>query len=159
MGKRQQAAEADRESSTRLSLTMLLGQLDRQASRSLEKVISERGLTVDQWRALEMLADGQGHAMSQLAATLVVPGATMTKIMDKLVDAAYVYRVVDDTDRRRVLAFLSDKGKNLYSDLEAEVSTLEQVFVSSLTDSSDLFVALLSQLSEEHLNSARRGRA
>jgi len=122
----------------------------------LESVLSQHGLTVDQWRALDLLADGKGHPMSELAATLVVPGATLTKIMDKLVDFSYVYRLVDDEDRRRVLAFMSDKGAAVHAELTAAISALEDEFLACLADS-DSFVAMVSQLSED-LTGDRRGR-
>ena len=39
-------------------LARLLGQAERQLARRLEPVLSEHGLTVDQWRVLDLLVDG-----------------------------------------------------------------------------------------------------
>ena len=96
-------------------LGRLLAQAERLVSRRIEAALAEHGLTADQWRVLDLLADGEGHAMSEIVAAIVVPGPTLTKIVDRLVDAAAVYRLVDVRDRRRVLAFLSESGKALHS--------------------------------------------
>lgn len=102
-------------------LNRLLGQVERQVTRRLEPVLASAGLSIDQWRVLDLLIDGRGVPMSEIAATIVVPGPTLTKIVDKLVDLALVYRLVDDRDRRRVLAFVSDKGRVLHARVQPEV--------------------------------------
>lgn len=129
-------------------LGRLLGQVERQVSRLVEGALAGHGLTVDQWRVIDVLADGQGHPMSELAATIVVPGPTLTKIVDKLVDAALVYRLVDDRDRRRVLAFLSEKGRKLHSSLAPKVGATEAEAVGDLGDDALVLLELLSRLTD-----------
>ena len=76
-------------------LGRLLAQAERLLARRMEAALAEHGLTVDQWRVLDLLSDGEGHAMSEIVAAIVVPGPTLTKIVDRLVDAAAVYRLVE----------------------------------------------------------------
>lgn len=127
-------------------LIRILGQVERQIARAVEAAVGGDGLTVDQWRVLDILADGEGHPMSEIAGTIVVPGPTLTKIVDKLVDAALVYRLVDDRDRRRVLAFLSDKGRNLHTDLAPKVADTETSAISVLGDEGTVLMDLLLRL-------------
>lgn len=128
-------------------LGRLLGQVDRQTARLVETTaLAGRGLSIDQWRALDILSDGDGHPMSELISAIVVPGATLTKIMDKLVDAALVYRLVDDRDRRRVLAFLSDKGREIHAELAPRVAEAEAEAIESLGQDGSVFVELLAHL-------------
>ncbi|WP_214365844.1 MarR family winged helix-turn-helix transcriptional regulator [Pseudonocardia sp. H11422] len=115
-------------------------------SRQLEGVLSHDGLSLDQWRVVDLLADGQGRPMTEIAGQIVVPGPTLTKIVDRLVDAALVYRLVDDSDRRRVLVFLSDHGRRLHDRLAAEVTHVEAEILSVLGAESERVLALLAQL-------------
>jgi DNA-binding MarR family transcriptional regulator len=129
-------------------LGRLLSQVERQLSRLVERALLGHGLNVDQWGVIDVLADGHGHSMSELAAAISVPGPTLTKIVDKLVDAALVYRLVDDRDRRRVLAFLSDKGMKLHSTLAPQVGAAEAEAVAVLGDDGVLLLELLTRFRE-----------
>lgn len=148
MGTSQQPAPVRAQVQRQPSLSRLLGQIDRQVARRLDAILAGRGLTVDQWRALDILADGEGHVMSEIAATLVVPGATLTKIMDKLVDAALMYRLVDDRDRRRVLAFISDKGNKLHADIKPRVADAEAESIAHLGEDRQILLELLTRLAQ-----------
>jgi len=77
------------------ALSRLIGRVERHVSRRLEGVLAEDGLSLDQWRVLDVLADRRGHPMSEIAGHIMVPGPTLTKIVDRLVDTATVYRLVD----------------------------------------------------------------
>ncbi|MEU6698639.1 MarR family winged helix-turn-helix transcriptional regulator [Pseudonocardia sp. NPDC046786] len=138
-------------------MSRLLGQVERQIARLLEGTLSSEGLTVDQWRTLDLLADGEGHPMSELAGSLVVPGPTLTKIMDKLVDATLVYRLVDDRDRRRVLAFLSEEGRSLHTAIEPRVAAVEAEAVAGLGADALVLTDLLARLAEQNAPAGARG--
>ena len=125
--------ERDRE----LSFGHVLSHVERQVARRLEAAL-----------AGDLLSDGEGHPMSEIAATIVVPGPTLTKLIDKLVDAAVVYRLVDARDRRRVLAFLSDSGRVVYDRLAPAVGTTEARALDALGADGSLLLALLSRLGE-----------
>lgn len=129
-------------------LGRLLGQVERQVARLVEKTLASHNLTVDQWRVLDVLADDEGHTMSDIMSAIVVPGPTLTKIVDKLVDAALVYRLVDDNDRRRVVAFLSDKGRRVHADLEPKVAETEAEVLNDLGGDGPVLLELLTQLAQ-----------
>lgn len=127
-------------------LGRMLGQVERQVARQVEKALAGHDLTVDQWRILDILADGEGHPMTDLAGAIVVPGPTLTKIVDKLVDAALVYRLVDERDRRRVLAFVSDKGRKAHELVAPKVAATEAEVVAGLGEDGPVLVDLLTRL-------------
>lgn len=129
-----------------MTLGHVLGHVDRQVARRTEGVLAGDGLTVDQWRVLHLLADGQGHPMSEIATTIVVPGPTLTKLIDKLVESATVYRLVDARDRRRVLAFLSDSGRDLHARLLPAVSAAEVEALAVLGPDAPQLLDLLARL-------------
>lgn len=127
-------------------LNRVLAQAERQVARQLEPVLAEDQLTVDRWRVLDLLADGDGHAMFEIATAIAVPGPSLTKIVDRLVDAALVYRLVDDRDRRRVLAFASAHGIDAHARLAPRVAEIEHAILASLGEDADHFRQLLSRL-------------
>jgi DNA-binding MarR family transcriptional regulator len=131
-----------------LPLGRVLGQVERRLSRLVEASLAGAGLTVDQWRVLDLLADAEGHPMSEIAGAIVVPGPTVTKIVDKLVDAAVVYRLVDGRDRRRVLAFISDDGAALHQRLAPVVNRVESEALEVLGVDAPVLLRLLAQLAE-----------
>jgi len=130
-------------------LGRLLAQAGRLVSRLTEAVLASATLTVDQWRVLDLLADRAGHSMSEIAGAVVVPGPTLTKIVDRLVDAALVYRLVDDRDRRRVLVFISDDGRALHQRLEPSVAEVEAQALGVLGTHGPLMLELLTRLAED----------
>lgn len=146
MAKARQAAERRASSLTQPPLSRVLGQVERHVARLVEKALADHGMTLDQWRVLDVLADGEGHPMTEIAAAVVVPGPTLTKIADNLVDRALVYRLVDERDRRRVLAFLSDKGREVHATVEPKVRATEADALSGLDDRGPVLLELLARL-------------
>ena len=137
-------------------LGRVLGQVERQVTRRVEKTLAAERLTVDQWRVLDVLADRDGQTMTELAVAIVVPGPTLTKILDKLVDAALLYRLVDERDRRRVLAYLSEKGKEVHANLAPKVAATEAEALTSIGGDRSLLVELLAQLARSYDESLSR---
>jgi DNA-binding MarR family transcriptional regulator len=136
------------EQRVRAPLGRMLAQVERQVARMLEARLREDGLTPDQWRVLDLLADGAGHPMTEIATAIVRPPATLTKIIDKLVNTAVVYRLVDERDRRRVLAFISDTGRELHERLAPLVSTAELDAVAVFGSDAPVLLDLLGRLAD-----------
>ncbi|HWM04280.1 MAG TPA: MarR family transcriptional regulator [Actinophytocola sp.] len=134
---------------TTAPLVRLLGQVERRVSRQLEATLAEERLTVDQWRVLDLLSEGPGRTMSYIAAATGVPGPTLTKIVDRLIDAAAVYRLVDPRDRRRVLAFISDDGRLLHDRLAPRVTRTEADALSALGEDAPTMIRLLVRLAAD----------
>jgi MarR family transcriptional regulator, organic hydroperoxide resistance regulator len=134
-----------------VSLTAVLAHLERRLSRRLDSVLTSDGLTVDQWRVLEFLSDGEGRPMSSIGAQISVPGATLTKLVDRLVDAALVYRVVGEVDRRRVLVFVAERGREVYERLRPEVAQVEREFLSPVDGEAANTMELLNRLAKPTL--------
>ena len=101
------------------SLVDLLTVLQRQAIRGLSAALAEDGASVDQWRVLRALADGENHTMGGLADALQIAPASLTRVMDGLADASLVYRRQPTADRRRVTVHLARQGRSRLDRLEA----------------------------------------
>lgn len=106
-------------------LADLVGRAAHRMARGIEQELAAAGLNIDQWRVLDLLADGAGHPMSEIADHAMVPAPTLTKIVDRLTDSAMVYRRADVADRRRVLVLLSEHGRAVYDGLAPGVAAAE----------------------------------
>jgi DNA-binding MarR family transcriptional regulator len=130
-----------------LALGRLLHRLDRAVTARIEAALAG-AVTVDQWRVLDLLADGEGHPMHVIAAHVGVPAPTLTKIVDRLVDAALVHRRVDEADRRRVLVLLTDAGRALHERLAGSVADTEREVVAALGENAATVRDLLQRLAD-----------
>jgi DNA-binding MarR family transcriptional regulator len=91
-------------------LISLLAHTQRLMSRRLTAILDDEGCPPDAWRVLTLLADGDGHPMTEIADFAFLPPATLTKLVDHLVEHNLVYRRVDPVDRRRIRAYLTTRG-------------------------------------------------
>jgi DNA-binding MarR family transcriptional regulator len=100
-------------------LAYLLAQANREINRQLEARLRDEGVPVEQWRILKVLSDGKGHSMGELADEVLLNHPTLTKMIDRMVSDALVYRVQAPDDRRKVLMYISERGKGLTQRLNA----------------------------------------
>ncbi|WP_225858974.1 MarR family winged helix-turn-helix transcriptional regulator [Streptomyces albicerus] len=101
----------------------LLARAERLAARRLQAALEEHDCSLDAWRVLSLLSDGAGHPMTAVAEAAFLPPATLTKLVDHLVDQNLVYRRVDPLDRRRILAHLTPRGETYWRRVDREVRT------------------------------------
>jgi long-chain acyl-CoA synthetase len=98
-----------------------LGRAAARLARHLEKALSHSDLSLPQYRVLIMLGDGSAVA-SALASKLAVSPPSVTAIVDGLVARGLVNRQTDGGDRRRVTHALTDKGRRMLSEADAETN-------------------------------------
>lgn len=91
-----------------------IGYLIARANRMLEEDLARRlqpgGIAIEQFRVLKALEQGQPLAMGELAATVLVEPATLTKIIDRMAAESLVFRMPDSKDRRKVKVALAPAG-------------------------------------------------
>ncbi|OKJ15636.1 MarR family winged helix-turn-helix transcriptional regulator [Kitasatospora sp. CB01950] len=100
-------------------LVELVALAHRRLTSGLAAALAEEDCTVDQWRVMRALADGEGRAMGELAQALLIPQASLSRLVDALADAGLAYRRQDDHDRRRITAHLSRQGSTRLARLDA----------------------------------------
>lgn len=132
---------------TRTSVAAALGRAAHEVARQIEDAVRPpQGPGLDAWRVLDLLADGAGHPMSEIATHAMVPAPTLTKIVDRLVERGLVYRRQDDADRRRVLVLLAERGRELHASLAPAVRAIEDDVRSLLGPDADVVLAALDRL-------------
>jgi DNA-binding MarR family transcriptional regulator len=121
---------------TDFSLSLLLSQAEHGFQQLFNSTLTAHDLNPEQWRVLAVLGRSDGLPMSDIAEQAVLPPASLTRQLDKLVARNLVIRRIDRGDRRKVLAVLSMRGTRLVHELMAEESHLRQHI------SPDLVIAL-----------------
>jgi DNA-binding MarR family transcriptional regulator len=102
-------------------LIHLLTRAERLLGRRLTAFLDTKGYSLDAWRVITLLSDGSGHHMTEIAEHAFLPPATLTKLIDHLVDEGVVYRRVDEIDRRRIRAHLTPRGRRLHQRVTQQV--------------------------------------
>ncbi|MCI3271454.1 MarR family winged helix-turn-helix transcriptional regulator [Streptomyces cylindrosporus] len=102
-------------------LLLLLTRAERLSARRVEQVLAEFDCSVEEWRVLALLSDGQGHNMTAIADCAFLPPPSLTKLVDRLVDQNLVYRRTDPVDRRRILAQLTPRGREFWQRIDRRV--------------------------------------
>lgn len=114
------------------ALHSLLNQASREATSELRRVVGAQGIPVEFWRALEVLADERGRSMSELAGETGMQLPAISKLVDRMTEAALVQRSADPLDHRRVIIHISDFGlqkvATLGSGIQAHRSRIGRVF-------------------------------
>lgn len=103
------------------SLQSLLSDASRRATADLQRVLHAKGVPVEAWRVLEVLADKEGRSMSALAEAVRMKLPSLSKLVDRMVASALVQRAPDQRDQRRVLVYISDLGLAKVRDLRRPV--------------------------------------
>lgn len=122
-----------------------LSRTERLLTSRMSDVLATEDCTLEEWRVLKILADGRGHIMTEVAEFAMLPAPSLTKLVDRMVASGLVYRRADLADRRRVLAYISLHGRDLYERAAEAVGAAEAELSASLGDHGELS-ALLDRL-------------
>lgn len=115
-------------------LDYMLAAASEYIGRSLAPELEKRGVPLECWRVLNLLATGDGWAMGELANAGLLSLPTATRVIDRMVSDALVYRAPDPEDRRRVLIFVSDKGLRVWADVKKSVDRYQKAIVHQYGD-------------------------
>jgi DNA-binding MarR family transcriptional regulator len=98
-------------------LSYLLARASHLVSRQFHAQLKPRGMAVPVWRVLSTLSDGDGLPVTELAKITLFKQPTLTKVIDRMSKSGLVERRASDRDRRKVLVFITDKGRDTIADL------------------------------------------
>jgi len=82
----------------------------RRPERRLNAALAEVDLKADQWRILQTISHTPGVLMGELAESLVIPAASLTRIVDDLADRGLLFRRPAPDDKRKAGVYLSRLG-------------------------------------------------
>lgn len=102
-------------------LTYLVAQTHRKLHGDLERELQSEGVSVEQWRMLEVLGDRKGLSMGEIADLVLMNHPALTKMTDRMVARGLVHRAPDPQDQRRVLVYVTDRGQELVQRIRGHV--------------------------------------
>jgi DNA-binding MarR family transcriptional regulator len=100
----------------------------------LVTVLRAHDCELAEWRVLRLLSDRRGRSMSEIKDFVMLPGPTLTKLIDRMVANNLVYRRGDLVDRRRVLVFLAPRGLAKYEIIRAAVDSDQMELAERIGD-------------------------
>ena len=110
-----------------------IGGLNRRIKRGMQAVVSEHGLTLEDWHVLSHLRvgpEGNRSSPGELASSLELSSGAMTSRLDRLEEAGLVRRLPDPNDRRAVVVELTEEGVRRW-DTAASVAGRREAFLAS----------------------------
>jgi DNA-binding MarR family transcriptional regulator len=129
-------------------LAQVLSRAEYDVTRRVAAVLEQEGSTVEEWRAHWLLADQHSRTMSEVAEVALLPAASLTRLIDRMVADNLVYRRGDLRDRRRVLVRITRRGMDQYRRLLSHLER-DNVFDgmgAELVQLTDLLNAMLDRL-------------
>lgn len=114
--------------------TYLLSRTGKIARGRLAGRFTGRGLRLWHHAVLAALADFGPHVQRDLAVRLAIDPSDMAKIVDELAGAGNVERARDAADRRRITVTLTDGGRELLAELDAEAEAVQNDVLEPLTE-------------------------
>lgn len=129
------------------SLAYLIASVNRQLEEELAEALRPDGVPIEQFRILGSLSEQDGRSMRALADAVLVDPASLTKIIDRMVADALVYRAPAPDDRRKVLIFLSSKGTALHDKVKGALGVQQQHLTGRLSaDKVEKLAVLMREL-------------
>lgn len=92
-------------------------------NEALGKVSGDHALTLGQLRFLELIEQGGESNMTDIARSIAISSAAVSRTLDKLVDQGLVARRAGSEDRRIVWVDLTDAGDTALADYRARIET------------------------------------
>lgn len=115
------------------SIGALLVQICKAHRNKAQELLSRIDLYPGQEFLLINLWPEDGLTQSEVAESLCVQPATVTKMLDRLVKTGLVQRVQDSGDQRVSRVYLTEKGRELLEPIEQVWEELEQISFANLS--------------------------
>jgi len=91
-------------------------------------------ITVDQWLVLKSLSDHPDVTQNELAEMVFKDKASITRILDILVEAKYIKRTIHDESRRRFKLSITEKGHSIIKELQPTVTAYRKKALKNILD-------------------------
>jgi DNA-binding MarR family transcriptional regulator len=141
-------------------MTLEIGYRLADNSRQLRRLFDERmrglGLTGPQARLLLALDRYPNENQVSYAERLEIEPITLTRIVDRLEDAAWIERHSDPTDRRARILHLTDKSRNVIARLHASIERLTEEMLEEFAPAERALFAQLLERIATNLAAARQ---
>ena len=87
------------------------------------QIFKASGITEQQWRVLRVLWDADALPLGELSRNTLIPAPSLVGVVDRLQNAGFVGRRPTAGDRRVVLVFITQTGRECLDRLLPQVAT------------------------------------
>lgn len=131
-------------------LTQLIVEFYEKLSSWEHCVVRDKGLTLPQVHALEILGTHKALRMKELAERMGVTTGTLTVLADRLEKAEMIRRKPHEKDRRSILVELTEQGQAVFEEHDELHNQLTRDITVNLTDEEQLVLAAtLEKMNQE----------
>jgi homoprotocatechuate degradation regulator HpaR len=116
------------------SLPMLLNRSLDAIMPPYRDLFQEFGVTEQQWRVLRVLWEQKHLTSAQISILTLLPSPSLVGILDRLEKKELVKRLRSSSDRREINITITDKGRELQSDVMPKVKKIQDQIKAILTD-------------------------
>ena len=111
-------------------------------------------ITIDQWLILKSVAENPDITQNDISKIVFKDNASITRIIQLLVNAGYLMREIHPFDRRRMSLTLTESGKKITSDvneiaLKNRASALKNINVNQINEMKSLLEQILDNCAEK----------
>ena len=133
-------------------VSMLVGRVAKQLSRSFDDVLVAAGGSTPVWQVLRALTSGDHRTQADLAGAIGVRQPTLTHHLDGMERAGLVHRERADTNRRAQHVTVTESGRQLFLRLRRAAASFDGRLRAGLADADVAELRrLLDQLAENAL--------
>ncbi len=116
--------------------------------RPFRKELEQIGLTVQQWRVIRVLAEGEARSASALSELCVLMPPSLSRILKNLVERGLIERV-EDSDARRRMVRITAEGREKYHAMAGCAAEIYQRMEDAFgADKMEALLDLLTELRE-----------
>jgi homoprotocatechuate degradation regulator HpaR len=116
------------------SLPMLLNRSLDAIMPPYRDLFQEFGVTEQQWRVLRVLWEQKHLTSAQISILTLLPSPSLVGILDRLEKKELVKRLRSSSDRREINIIITDKGRELQSEVMPKVKKIQDQIKVILTD-------------------------
>jgi MarR family transcriptional regulator for hemolysin len=129
------SSRTSRRESARMTLGASLAVLARAYRAAADQAVAHVGLSQAlAWPLVMIGRQGDGMRQGMLAELLVIEGPSLARSLDQLVQAGFVERREDPTDRRAKTLHLTPSGARASAQIEAALIELRSVLYEGIAD-------------------------
>lgn len=134
---------------TERSLPIALIRAREKVMAPIRDMLSETGITEQQWRVLRILSEHPALDATDLAERAGLHQPSLTRILKTLSEREFIHRAADANDRRRQVVVLTDAGRQVIDDNLDQATQIAEAILASLgQERFDTLLDLLTALDD-----------
>lgn len=106
-------------------LAYLLARSSHLMSEQFHRQVLAQGWSINYWRVLASLTDGDGLTLTQLNERVLFKQPTLSKLVGRMEKEKLLIRAKDGADKRTIKIFILPQGQTLVADLLAQAKAHE----------------------------------